>query len=251
MQKILPDMYDRPEPMMIIGSLGFGFWCFFLFPTLMTLFSTGITSSLTLSWFEFVYHITNFAGAIWLFHSYLKESFFNVQINSKHFFSVSLSCAAVCAVYAAMMSYFGLVSSDYTYQLIAQSSLPLMESAFYNTSVNFIYLNPIVGMICVVFLSPLTTSCLFYATGFAPVCCSRPWLAYIMVAVITAIPRFWNIVSFWPFEDELTIYLVQLPLHLIACVAYHKTDTIWSPVAVHTIANAAGCLAIFFHLGIG
>ena len=251
MKKILPDMYDRPETMMVFGSLGFGFWCFFIFPTLMTLFCTGVTSSLTLSWFEFGYHITNFLGVIWLFHSYLKESFFNVQINLKQFFSVTLVCAAVCFVYAAAMSYFGLVSPDVTYQLIAQSSLPLMESGFYNTPVNFICLKPITGMICVTLLSPLTASCLFYATGFAPVCCSKPWLAYITVAVVTAIPHFWNVVSFWPIEEELPMYLVQLPIHLIACVAYQKTDTVWAPIAVLTISNILGCLAIFFHLGIG
>lgn len=251
MKKILPDMYDHPEPMMIIGSLGFGFWCFFIFPTLMALFCTGVTSPSTLSWFEFGYHITNFIGAIWLFFPYLKESFFNAQINLKQFFSVSFVCAAVCFVYAATISRFGLVSSDYIYQLVAQSTLPLMESGFFNTYANFICINPIFGTICVTLLSPLTVSCLFYATGFAPVCCSKPWLAYITVAVVTAAPGFWSIMSLWTIENELSMYLVQLPIHLIACVAYQKTDTVWAPVAVLTITNILGCLAIFLHLGIG
>ena len=49
----------------------------------------------------------------------------------------------------------------------------------------------------------------------------------------------------WPPEEELALYLAQLPLHWIACAAYHKADTIWAPIIVHMTANLLSCITIF------
>ena len=39
----------------------------------------------------------------------------------------------------------------------------------------------------------------------------------------------------------LQIYLMQLPIHLLACWSYHKADTIWAPIATHAIVNLLTC----------
>lgn len=60
-----------------------------------------------------------------------------------------------------------------------------------------------------------------------------------MMAIILAVPRAMNALTFWPLDQEVLLYLAQLPLHMIACYAYQKADTVWAPIAVHTAANLA------------
>ena len=97
--------------------------------------------------------------------------------------------------------------------------------------------------------SPVAVSCLFYATAFAPVGCRRPWLAYPVVALLIAFPRICNGMTCWNPTEELVLYLAQLPMHLLACWSYQKTDTVWAPIAVHAAANLIACGLCLLMLG--
>lgn len=248
MKQFFSPMYDCPEKTMSMAGLAYGMICFFTFPFLMLFFSQGFTEAGSLSWFEIVYHAFNFYVAVYIFRDYLKDSFFNVQYNLKPFFTVVAECSILMIAYAVFILRYGtsFLSED-AFLIAANGALPIVEMELFNLSSNLIYVNPVVGTICVVLFAPVTISCLYYASGFAPVCNNRPWLAYIIVAVVVAIPRICNALTFWPPAEEFMLYLAQLPLHLIACAAYHKADTIWAPIAVHMISNTLSCISLFLY----
>ena len=126
--------------------------------------------------------------------------------------------------------------------LAAFGTLPVAEVELFVLSSEIIRQVPLFGILCMTILTPVSISCLFYATAFAPAACNRPWLGYLLVAVILAFPRVCNAVTYWNPTEELQLYLIQLPLHLLACWAYQKADTVWGPIICLSITNLAAAL---------
>ena len=71
---------------------------------------------------------------------------------------------------------------------------------------------------------------LFYTVGFAPMCCRKPWLGYLMVTVLLLLPPAFDILWRGNGEYVITVFLLQLPMHLIACWAYQMADSVWAPL---------------------
>jgi len=104
-------------------------------------------------------------------------------------------------------------------------------------SMDVVYFSPLIGLTCMVLLVPIAISCMYYAPCFAPICANRPWLAYLLMALYLLLPRLINAFSFWYLVEEIPLYLVQLPIHMIACWSYQKADTIWAPICSLAIVN--------------
>lgn len=238
-------MYTYPERTTFMAGLAYGVIAFFTFPFLALYFSQGFDDASSLSWFEIVYHVINFFVAMYIFRDYLKDSFMDVECNLKPFLSAVTECAILILAYSILFPRFAPSFLSEHAAIISSAALPpTVEMEIFNTTRNLIVVNPVIGTACAVLLAPVTISCLYYASSFAPVCGNRPWLAYPAAAVALAIPRICNALTFWPFEEELILYLVQLPVHFIACAAYQKTDTVWAPIAVHAIVNLVGSLML-------
>ena len=95
-------------------------------------------------------------------------------------------------------------------------------------------------------VGPVITAGLFYATAFAPLCVAgHRFGAYIGVAALTALPRLITASTFWGGWKEGLLYLTQLPIHLIACWTYQKTDSVWAPIFTLAIGNAFACVTLF------
>lgn len=245
MNEIFPEMIDRPDSGRVIAGLLYGVLCFISLPFILLLLMQGsFDNYATMGWFETVYHIINFILAIVIFRNYLGESFLNVQIDTKKFFAVCGICAGLIFLVSCIIYLFApYVGGDRAY-LLASSTLPLAEMEIFILSSDLIFLKPILGTICIVFLAPFTTSCLFYATGFAPAACHRPWLGYLLTAVLLFIPRFCNGSTHWDFTDQMLAYLCQLPIHMLSCWAYQKTDTVWAPIVTHMMVNLVASVLI-------
>ena len=160
-----------------------------------------------------------------------------MRIDTKGFFKTVGTCVTLMITFAFFMFRLFLLQGDELMAMAAFGILPLAEVDLFTLSSYVIIMNPIFGTVCMAVLVPFSISCLYYATSFAPVCCSRPWLAYIVVAVVIAFPRVCNGLTYWLPMEELILYLVQLPMHLLACWSYQKTDTVWAPIAVHALTN--------------
>lgn len=244
---LFPTMLEQPEKKTIASSLTYWIVAFVVLPFLMILFTADIRNRNDwLVWFEIAYHAFNFAVTMILFCGFLKESFINVQIYFKSF----ICTVMICLVLVILLKFAVFIAASFAGNefigYAAFGSLPTSEMDLLYFSSLLPYYSPVYGTICLVFLAPVTTSCLYYACCFAPICCGRPWRAYLAVAVALLIPRLALVLSVWTLSEELIIYALQLPVHLLLCWAYQKTDTIWTPITVITLSNLLICPIILF-----
>jgi len=235
MNKLFPDMFDRPDTHRVVAGIGFCLFPFFLVPFLLRILVVDTPKEYeVIAWLDIVYHVFNAVAMLVIFGAYLKESFFNVRYNVKNFFAtVGIAAGAMILAGYVVGRMIGFTEKAW----LAYSIFPLTEVELMTLSGDILYFHPWVGLACMVLLTPLTISGMYYATAFSPLATNRPWLAYIIVAVYLLVPRLLYSFSFWYLEEELMLYLVQLPVHLIACWSYQKADTIWAPICSLTLVN--------------
>lgn len=228
-KRLFPEMTDRPDKGMFMAVIIFGFIAFILLPVVAVMLGLDVWSDLgTLAWIELVYHVFNAAIAAAMFKTYLGESFFNVQLYTKRFVK-TVAVATLAMLTLALTFWFDL-------GIPFVDAYPINELSITVTSGLMVQELPVWGTLLHTLAAPFGVACIFYATGFAPFCCKKPWLGYLVVAAVAAIPSALDVN--WRGDGELVwfIYFLQLPMHLIACWAYQKADTIWAPIT---------CLAIF------
>ena len=188
---------------------------------------------------QIVYYIVNASAARCIFGPFLSDSFIYVQINPRKF--IARVADGVVLILLTSVVLFGIgarMGSD----LLMQGILPTTEMPLFALPTYLVAERPVLGLICAVIAAPISVSLLYYATAFARSCSHSPLRAYLLMAFILAIPRLINALTFWPWEEEAILYLVQLPTYLLACYTYQKADTIWAPIATHAIVNLIACV---------
>ena len=231
-------MLDRPANRTIASGIGYNILMFSIFPFVIFLVMQGSHSNTTaMSVFEIAYRIINFVAAVSIFRHYLPDSFLIVQIKPKDFWGVvAKSTLLILGISVGLYYVAPYLLNEYT-DLGANGIIPLSEMNLFMVSGYLVNTNPVLGTICTALLAPVTVSCLYYAAVFAPIANTRPVLAYFVTAGYIAIPWIWNALGFLIPAEAMVLYGVQLPVHLLACRAYQKADTVWAPIAVLTIVN--------------
>lgn len=246
MNRLFPTMYERPDIKSVVGVLSYSLFGFLFIPLFFNfLLGDSWENMIWRGWFEFGYHVLSFLVIGLEFREFLTESFWNVRLDVKRF--VGMTVAGVLLVFgvAVLIFFVGMfVDSEFTF-MMARYMLPIFENETAMMARDFVAYNPVMGMICLVLIAPVTTACIYYAAGFAPTCQNHPLLAYLTVAGFLAIPRLLHLLTFQPLSQELPVYLAQLPIHWAICWIYQKTDTVWAPIAVLSITNLLVSGAIF------
>ena len=164
-----------------------------------------------------------------MYRTYAVESFLNVQMDTKKFFK-TVGLASLVAVGIAVEMYLYPVEAVW-------DAYPMNESTLLITPGLLVDTLPLYGTLCHVLITPIVVTGLFYVPVFAPMCCRKPWLGYVMVTLALLVPLVADIM----YRDTLDVlggmFLLQLPIHLIACWSYQKTDTVWAPIATLSIFN--------------
>lgn len=240
----MPTLLERPDTGNVLGALFYQIVAYFSLPFLLLLFLQGsYNDPATVSGVELFYHVLNFGVAFVIYREYLSDTFGDVRDDWKRLKkTVSLSTALILLLALVGNALFGTYQG--LFSLAAYGALPLTEVDIFMTPSALVLYRPILGTICLVFLAPLTISCFLYGTVFAPICYTRPVLAYIAMAAFLAFPRFCNAATYWDPATEWMLYFTQLPLHMIACRAYQKTDSIWAPILTHAIVNGLSCVLL-------
>jgi hypothetical protein len=143
-------------------------------------------------------------------------------------------------VWLYTLTFFGLNTLDML------EHLPVVEMFVSHTPLFTVDLEPIFGTIALSVFAPINICTLFYCGVFAPVCYKKPWLAYLCIAVVTLIPPVINILWRGDAAFMLIGYLVQLPIHLLACWSYQKTDNVWTPLVSLVITNLLTSIVLPF-----
>ena len=230
MKRFFPIMNDDTEKGMHFALLAYWVFAFWFLPFWMPLIGDGYWKNLpVIAWFEIVYHVLNSLVVGLMLKTYLADSFFNVQMDPKGFFKIVGWTATVMLTLAVWL----YVSDGES----AVDVYPLSEMTVALTSGFLVVQQPLFGTICSSLFIPFAVVGLFYVTGFAPVCRRNRWLGYIVVTVVLALPRAFDVL--WRDQSDLVIpiFVKQLPFHWLACWTYQKVDTVWAPVATLAIFN--------------
>lgn len=238
MSKLFPKMRECPETKYVIG--GAGYWIVYqiVLPFLVTM-GTGsaeITASSVMG-AHVAYLLLNLIGTGLIFLPYLKESFWVVRLEPKRFMaSVGLGLAALAAVEVILIVLGTLLGEP-----IRFFGLPALDRPMGVPIFTFLFVVPDFLNLLFIFLTPVTMCCLYYAVGFAVPAQERPWLGYLIVALMAAIPA---VLMYTAGYGELPavagFYVSMLPIHMCSCWVYQRSDTIWAPILFQVIANMVG-----------
>ena len=244
MEKLFPSTTSKPEKVKVVILFFCWIWVFALLPMYMPFLGAGLWEQREYSvWLEIGYHAANGLLLLWLMFSYLKEEWFMVTTDAGYYVrhaavTVGLAVAAEF-VLLGVMSLFGFDITDML------ESLPIVEMAVSQTPLLLISLKPILGTFILSVFAPISICCLYYCFAFAPICYKKPWLAYLCIPVITLIPSIIDILWRGEVNRVLSGYLVQLPIHLLMCWSYQKTDNVWTPLISLAVVNLLASVAFF------
>lgn len=211
----------------------FAYWILgiVLFPMYMPFIGYGLWENYrAISWVEIVYHAINAVVMIMVMKEYLSESFFEVRYNTKQ---ILKTVANACELMVA----YGLVCYLVFDPLWVMDVFPMAEMEVSLTAGLMVNSNPIFGTVCMTLLVPFGIGGMFYAAGFAPVGYKNTKLAYVVVALVILLPCLFDILWRRQTFDVIFTYALRLPVHLIACWSYQKTDCVWTPIFAVAVCN--------------
>ena len=251
MFKHFPTLMDRPDTGNVIAALIYEVIAFFSLPFLLLLILQGSTDNAkVVAAIEIFYHVINFAVALTIFREYLSEAAIGLWQSLKAMAATIWTSVGLIFIVALVL--YNLFSSSYSIlHLSAVGALPLTEVELFMLSQGVVLTYPSLGTLCMVVLAPIAVGCLYYGAVFAPVCYTKPILAYVAMAAFLVFPRYCNAATYWHPTEQMILLATQLPLHLIACRAYQKTDSILAPIAIHAIVNLISCLMLLFFSFLG
>lgn len=236
MNKLFPSMCSKPEKIQIFAIIPCWVWMFVLLPMYMPFIGLGIWKQAEISaWLEISYHILNGIIMLFLMSRYFSEEWFMVQTDVRYYLKhIALTVGLMVVIEFLLLRTLHRFGVDIAFML---EGLPVVEMSVSQTPNLLVSVEPIFGTIALSVFAPISVCTLFYCLGFAPVCYKRPWLAYLCIAVVTLIPSIIDILWRGGTELTLSMYFAQLPVHLLACWSYQKTDNVWTPLVSLALAN--------------
>jgi len=235
MFRFFPKKLDCPEGRQITG--GGLYWVVYIvfLPFFIELLCTGEESIATLAINACIaYHIINLIVIILVFRHYLEESFWVIRLDKKRFFTaIGIGLAVLTAISVPVVLITFITGNALLFLPYPFADALLGLHSFY-----WLLCSPVLMGVCMVFAVPFTISCLYYAVGFATPAQTRPWLGYIIVAGLAAIPAvlLYTSQGYLP-TTAFLFYLFRLPVFMCACWVYQYSDSIWGPIVFHSIVN--------------
>ena len=247
MKKLFPEMTVRLDTGHMICALAYWLLCFLLFPFFIPILAMGVQRDRTvLSWVEIVFCAINGGVMIGVLKEQLSDGVLSIQVTLKGFrklFWICLAATGLMVAYSILIAplagFLAGVPMDYSLNFF-----PITEMAVAVLPGAAVYENPIFATAVFSALSPFAVCGLFYAPVFGPICCRSRWLGYPAIAVLLALPAAFT--WFWRGQPEVWIawYLYQLPVHLLACWTYQKTDNAWAPIISLGMFNLISSLLV-------
>jgi len=232
MEKVFPRMYSKPEKTTISGLIFCFLLVFIVLPLLKPLMGFTLWK---LAWPEICYHIVNGIVLLLFLRKYLAKEWLMVAADVRFYLKhIILTVGLMVGILLVLLRVLHCFDFQIAFML---ESLPVVEMSVSYTPLHLVVTEPLFGTITLSVFSPITICALFYCLGFAPVCCKNPWLAYLCIALVTLIPPVVNILWRGDTLFVLTAYIINLPVHLLACWSYQKTDNVWTPIISLGITN--------------
>ena len=229
MKKWFPEMYEK------IGIAHqfciFAYWicCFVLFPQYMPLLLMGLWDDLVVaSWAECIFFAVNAVVVVLILREFLGDSFFMLRMDLKPIFkTLGIAWLLMIPFWCIGLLTSAILAGNplYIFEIFPMTETTVAIVPGYMVSVI-----PVVGILCTTLIVPFGICGLFYAPVFAPSCFRKRWLGYLTVSAALLIPTVADILWRGDVGFNMALYLVRLPMHLLACWTYQKTDNMWSPI---------------------
>lgn len=229
MKKLFPPMTNHISGGHIAAIFVYCFFGLILIPFLMPFIADGFfNNDLVLSWIEIAYYAINGIVIMLLLKDDLKDAAFFLRLNLKQVLLTVL-------IAVALMTGWTLITPDLLLRsggdaFVAINAFPVSPLSSLMTTGFMVLSNPVFGTLCMTLLVPFSVCGIFYATGFAPACCKKSWLGYLCVSLVVLAVALFEFDWRWNDPEVLMTFIVRLPVHLVACWAYQKTDNIWTPI---------------------
>lgn len=144
------------------------------------------------------------------------------------------------SLYATLLGYFIYLALLYAVSLIISIIIVQQSPNPNNEAVQgLLRQNSRAMMISSLLLAPIVEETLFRGVVFAPLLKVNRFAAYALSFLVFAFYHVWQYMLAGP-TPQFFIYLLQyLPGAVVLCWAYEKSGTIWSPILLHALINAA------------
>ena len=238
-------MNERPEKRALITAGCYWFVAFFLLPVFLLYLINGFQNNESvLGWVQILYYFLNALCSFFIFREHLADGLFALRFDTKKVITTVLTCAGIFLVLLCGLLLLGTYVPALAWLGYLQNAVPVSELEWILMPATLVQVNPLFGTLSLVLFTPLTVSCLLYGLGFSPACNVHPLLGYGVLLAVLALHRCLNYYSPGTIELENMMFLIQLPAHLLACVAYHRTESILAPILFHMLINLLTCILI-------
>lgn len=242
MRKLFPTMSSRPDTEKVVGTFAYWFLSVVIIPLFLPFVLQDFYSDPTaLAWFEVVYHVLNCAVMVAVHWNYLYFAWMDLQLKWKE----CLAVIGICVVLILALVFLPMLVIDPFVPVYAVRTVPVVELELLMFPSQALESLPLVAALSITLAAPVATCCMIYAVCFAPGCCSKkPWVGYLALALLVALPRVLCTSFVIDAANLWSLYFAQLPIHLICCWAFQKTDTVLVPVGILTGVNLVSCLVL-------
>ena len=181
---------------------------------------------------NFLFYFINFWATILIFHKFLSR---NLGVAKSNLLRMSLYVLLGLFIYWAA----SLVMAELTYHLmpdfvnINDMSIAAMSQDGY-----------LLTAIGTVILVPVAEECLFRGLLFRGMYGKSRWAAYAISSLCFCLPHVAAYIGSYDWTILALCFVQYLPAGLMLAWSYEKSNTIITPVLIHTIINAFGIYAM-------
>ena len=201
---------------------------FLFLPTILQLVSFSLFPGISDAEFNFLYYFVNFLATLLIFHSFLSR---NLGVAKGKLLQVGLYVLLGLVIYWTS----NLVMSELTYRIMPD---------FYNVNDAGIaamsqdaFLLMAIGTVLLV---PVAEESLFRGLLFRGIYGKSRWAAYAVSALCFCLPHVSVYIGSYDLSLLAMCFVQYLPAGLMLAWSYEKSNTILTPIIIHTIINAIG-----------
>lgn len=181
---------------------------------------------------NFLFYIVNFLGTLLIYRRFLSQ---NLGIAKRNILKVSLYTMLGLFLYWAS----SLVIGEITYRLMPDF-VNVNDAGIAAMSQDG-YLLMVIGTVLLV---PTAEECMFRGLLFRGIYSKNRWAAYAISALCFCLPHVSAYIGSYDWTVLALCFVQYLPAGLILAWCYEKSNTIMTPILIHTIINAFGIYAI-------
>ncbi len=178
-------------------------------------------------WYQISYFCSSFLLTAGCFFPFLKES-----LGAANFRALPLLVLKGYGFY-----YLMAFAVSFLIILLRIDSTDASTNVNQDLVVGLIKQNPLPMLICSCLLAPVTEECLVRGVIFAPLCRKKPWLAYVVSALVFSGLHMIASIGEMTWLDAVENLLTYIPSSIALGWVYQYSGTIVAPIALHCVTN--------------